>query len=168
MGAATHRQRGRLATWHGDGHIRSVHAPYLPYALATPSFPFRHLAALAGRAPIGGAREVALGCFMAARLAAELGPNGLALSDEARAARAASAKSWLGTLTLPASVRTPTAKCIESSAKGSQTAVARDLVALSAACASYLDGASRAELDALAAGLHEGGGVALPTAASEA
>ena len=142
-------------------------APFLPYALATPSFPFRHLASLAGRAPIGGAREVALGCFMAARLAAELGPNGLALSDEARAARAASAKSWLGTLTLPASVRTPIAKCIESSATGSPAAVARDLAALSASCASYLDGASRAELEALAAGLSGAAAVALPTAAGE-
>jgi hypothetical protein len=145
-----------------------VLSPFLPYALATPSFPFRHLAALAGRAPIGGAREVALGCFMAARLAAERGPAGLALSDEARASRAASAKSWLGTLTLPASVRGPIAKCIESSAKGSTAAVARDLVALSAACADYLDGASRAELDALATGLNGAGGVALPAAASEA
>jgi hypothetical protein len=145
-----------------------VLSPFLPYALATPSFPFRHLAALAGRAPIGGAREVALGCFMAARLAAERGPAGLALSDEARASRATSAKSWLGTLTLPASVRGPIAKCIESSAKGSTAAVARDLVTLSAACASYLDGASRAELDALATGLNGAGGVALPTAASEA
>ena len=142
-------------------------APFLPYALATPSFPFRHLAALAGRAPIGGAREVALGCFMAARLAAEIGPSGLALTDEARAARAASARSWLGTLTLPASVRTPIAKCIESSATGSPAAVARDLAALSASCASYLDGASRAELEALAAGLSGAAAVALPTAAGE-
>jgi hypothetical protein len=145
-----------------------VLAPFLPYALATPSFPFRHLAALAGRAPIGGAREVALGCFMAARLAAERGPSGLALTDEARATRAASAKSWLGTLTLPASVRAPIAKCIESSTKGSLAAVARDLVALSAACSGYLDAASRSELNALASGLNGGGIVALPTAASEA
>jgi hypothetical protein len=141
---------------------------FLPYALATPSFPFRHLAALAGRAPIGGAREVALGCFMAARLAAERGASGPALSDEARSERAASAKSWLGTLTLPASVRAPIARCIESSAKGSPAVVARDLVALSAACASYLDGASRAELDALAAGLTGDGILALPTASSQA
>lgn len=151
-----------------DEHIWNVLPPFLPYALATPSFPFRHLAALAGRAPIGGAREVALGCFMAARLAAERGPSGLALTDEARAARAASAKSWLGTLTLPASVRAPIAKCIESSAKGSPVTMARDVTALSAACASYLDGASRAELDALAAGLTGAAPVVLPIAASEA
>jgi hypothetical protein len=145
-----------------------VIAPFLPYALATPSFPFRHLASLAGRAPIGGAREVALGCFMAARLAAGLGPGGMALTDEARASRAASAKSWLGTLTLPASVRGPIAKCIESSATGNPAALARDLEELSASCASFLDGASRAELDALAAAMSSGSAVVLPTTAGEA
>lgn len=146
----------------------NVIVPFLPYALGTPSFPFRHLASLAGRAPIGGAREVALGCFMAARLAAELGPGGLAVSEEARTARAAAAKSWLGTLTLPTSVRGPIARCIESSATGSPAATARDLAALSASCASYLDGASRTELDALAAALHGHRAVALPGAAGDA
>jgi hypothetical protein len=43
-----------------------VHTTLPPFALPPLSFPFRHLAALAGRAPIGGAREVALGCFLAA------------------------------------------------------------------------------------------------------
>jgi hypothetical protein len=136
--------------------------PFLPYALATPSFPFRHLAALAGRAPIGGAREVALACFMAARLAAERGVAGTALADEARQARAAAAKSWLGALTLPAAVRTPLGRCMESSAKGTMAAVARDVAAVNAACANYLDAGSRAELDALAEGLNGNGRVALP------
>ena len=142
--------------------------PFLPYALVTPTFPFRHLATLAGRAPIGGTREVALGCFMAARLAAECGRPDTELTSEGCQARATSARSWLGALTLPPAVRTPIAKCIESSATGSPAAVARDLAALSASCASYLDGASRAELEALAAALHGDGAVALPTAAGDA
>jgi hypothetical protein len=140
----------------------------LPYALTSPTFPFRHLAVLAGRAPIGGTREVALGCFMAARLAAERGPTAPELTDEARQARAAAAKSWLGALTLPSAVRTPLAKCIESSARGSMAAVAREVAAIRAACASYLDAGSRAELDALAEGLTGGGHVVLPARASEA
>lgn len=142
--------------------------PFLPYALATTSFPFRHLAALAGRTPIGGAREVALGCFMAARLAAERGPSAPELTEEARQARAAAAKSWLGALTLPAAVRTPLTKCIESSARGTVAAVARDVAAMSAACANYLDAGSRAELDALARGLSGNGAVVLPLRVSEA
>ena len=156
----------RLATRAGGGHITSVPQPFLPYALLTPSFLFRHLAMQAGLAPIGGAREVVLGCFMAARLAAERGPAGLELTEEARQARAAAAKSWLATLTLPTAVRTPLARCIESSARGSVAIVARDVTALRAACATYLDAGSRAELDALLAVLDGDSGVALPTRGS--
>ena len=134
--------------------------PFLPYALVTPSFPFRHLAALAGRAPIGGAREVALGCFVAARLAVEHVASATELTDEARQARATAARSWLGTLTLPAAVRTPLIRCIESSAEGAVAAIAREVVAMRSACAGYLDAASRAELDALADGLRGDGQVA--------
>jgi hypothetical protein len=141
--------------------------PILPYALSTPSFPFRHLAALAGRAPIGGAREVAHACFMTARLAAEQRPASPEMTDEARQARAAAARSWLGTLTLPAAVRTPLARCIESSAKGNVAALARDVAAVRTACAGYLDSTSRAELDALTQELSGDGQVALPARASE-
>lgn len=145
----------------------SVPQPFLPYALSRPSFLFRHLAMQAGLAPIGGAREVVLGCFMAARLAAERGPSGLELTEEARQVRAAAAKSWLGTLTLPAAVRTPLAKCLESSARGTVAAVARDVATMRSACATYLDAGSRAELDALVAGLTAGDvDVALPARAS--
>lgn len=140
--------------------------PFLPYALVTPSFPFRHLAALAGRAPIGGAREVALGCFMAARLAAECGRTDTEISSEGCEARASAAKSWLGALTLPAAVRAPIAKCIESSATRSGSAVARDVAAMREACATFLDAASRAELDSLAEGLSEPFAGALPGRAS--
>ena len=141
--------------------------PFLPYALTTPSFPFRHLAALAGRAPIGGAREVALGCFIAARMAGERRPSGPELTEEVRQARAAAAKSWLGTLTLPVAVRTPLAKCIESSARGSVAALAREVAAVRSACASYLDASSRAELDVLAEELTGDERAALPARASE-
>lgn len=110
---------------------------------------------------------MALGCFMAARLAAERGPAAPELTEEARQVRAAAAKSWLGALTLPSTVRTPLQKCIESSAKGSVAAVAREVAAMRSACASYLDAGSRAELDALAEGLSGNRNVALPARASE-
>jgi hypothetical protein len=126
-----------------------VPQPLLPYALSTPVFPFRHLAALAGRAPIGGAREVALGCFVAARLVAELRPERVELTDEVRAARSAAARSWLGTLTLPAAVRAPLTRCIESSAQSRTAAAGREVAALGVACASFLDAGSRAELKQL-------------------
>ncbi|MEO5817419.1 MAG: hypothetical protein ABIT20_19275 [Gemmatimonadaceae bacterium] len=126
--------------------------PSLPYALQAPSFRFRHLANLAGRAPIGGAREVALACFVAARLAHEC-TRALAEDQDARAARCAGAKAWLGTLALPAAVRTPVIRCADLSVDGQSAPVAKEVAALAIAAASYLDPQSRGELDALTAAL---------------
>jgi hypothetical protein len=126
--------------------------PTLPYALATSSFRFRHLANLAGRAPIGGAREVALACFVAARLAHECT---LAIDEDqdARSARSTAAKAWLGTLALPVAVRTPVIRCAELSVDGQSALVAKELEALALAAASFLDQPSRGELEALTASL---------------
>ena len=128
-----------------------MQSPLPPYALAAPTFPFPHLAGLAGRAPIGGAREVALACFVAARLAAECGPGLIDPGDPARAARVTGAKGWLGTLALPNEVRGPLIRCVESTAQGPARMVAEELSALAAVGGGYLDGGSRAELETLAA-----------------
>lgn len=130
-----------------------MQSPLPPYALSTPVFPFPHLAGLAGRAPIGGAREVALACFVAARLAAEFGLEVADAADPARAARVAGAKGWLSTLALPAEVRGPLIRCMESTAQGPARAVGQEVAALAAVGAGYLDGGSRAELETLAAAL---------------
>jgi hypothetical protein len=131
-----------------DAQIRRVPAS-LPYALPTPVFRFRHLAALAGRAPIGGAREVALACFVAARLVSDCCDPTLALDDESRAARCAGAKAWLGTIAIPAPVRTPVARCAEASATADAKAIAPLLAGLAKAADSFLDPAARGELEAL-------------------
>jgi hypothetical protein len=130
-----------------------VPVPLPPYALAAPVFPFRHLAGLAGRAPIGGAREVALACFVAARLAAEGLVDGDDAHAPARAARSSAAKGWVGTLALPAAVKGPLQRCLESSAEGSRATIGRELAALAAAATSYLDAPSRGELETLATSL---------------
>jgi hypothetical protein len=124
-----------------------------PYALPAPVFRFRKLAALAGRAPIGGAREVALACFVAARLANDCCDPVLALDDEARAARCTGAKGWLGTIAIPSPVRTPVAKLAEASANGHPESMAPLVAALANAADSFLDPAARSELAALAAQL---------------
>ena len=126
--------------------------PLPPYALSAPTFRFRNLARLAGRAPIGGAREVALACFVAARLAADRLSNTTAESS-ARAGRSAGAKAWLGTLALPTAVRTPLTRCADVSVDGTKAAIAREVSALATAASSYLDASARAELDALAGSL---------------
>ena len=133
-------------------HIYAVPVTLPPYALSVPTFRFRHLAALAGRAPIGGAREVALACFVAARLAAECGRS-TAEEPTGRAARCAGAKAWLGTLALPASVRAAVSRCAELSVEGKPEQMGREVAALAVAAASYLDGHSRAELERLSVGL---------------
>jgi len=121
-----------------------------PFALTAPAFRFRHLAGLAGRAPIGGAREVALACFVAARLAAECG---LATDDPQRdrEARYAGAKAWLATMALPAPVRGSVARCAALSVAGVAGDMAQEITALMQAAASHLDAGSRAELSALSA-----------------
>ncbi|MEP7000708.1 MAG: hypothetical protein ABI969_09530 [bacterium] len=123
-----------------------------PYALAAPVFRFRHLAALAGRAPIGGAREVALACFVAARLAAECaGPMD---EDSApRMARCAGAKAWLGTLALPAAVRGSVTRCAELTVAGRPGDVGKEVTTLATAASAFLDPQSKAELEALSASL---------------
>ncbi|MEP6992349.1 MAG: hypothetical protein ABJA80_15565 [bacterium] len=123
-----------------------------PFALSAPVFRFRHLAALAGRAPIGGSREVALACFVAARLAADAGAP--AESDATgRAERCAGAKAWIGTLALPAPVRGAVARCADLSMQAAPGELGREVAGLLAAATSYLDAQSRSELTELALGL---------------
>lgn len=125
-----------------------------PYALPAPEFRFRQLADLAGRAPIGGAREVALACFLAARLA-EDARELPAASASARGQRSSAARGWLGTLALPAPVRAPAQRCLDSAASGSVETLAGAVRELSAAAAPFLDSLSLGELDALSARLAE-------------
>ena len=142
-----------LASEPGLAQIRPVPVTLPPYALAAPVFRFRNLAALAGRAPIGGAREVALACFVAARLVDDCCDPALHLDEEARAARCTGAKGWLGTIAIPAPVRAPVAKLAEASANGHPESMAPLVKALAKAADSFLDPAARAELDALASRL---------------
>jgi hypothetical protein len=130
--------------------IRRVPVTLPPYALSAPVFRFRNLATLAGRAPIGGAREVALACFVAARLVNDCCDPVLALDDEARAARCVAAKGWLGTIAIPAPVRTPVAKLADASANGHPESMAPLVAALAKAADAFLDPGARSELDTLA------------------
>ena len=120
-----------------------------PFAIAPPVFRFRHLASLAGRAPIGGAREVALASFVVARLVAEC-IDGTDDNRTQRAARSIAAKGWLGTLALPQPVRGAAGRCADLSVDGERGPLARDLRDLMVAASGYLDARSRNELEALA------------------
>ena len=116
--------------------------------MAPTPFRFPAVAALAGRAPLGGQREVALGTFLAARLALDTQPD-RGLPAPSRVERAAQAKTWLSTMTLPPPVRTALLQVIDASAHEAPAA-AEALRGLLVAAASFLDARSRTELERLA------------------
>ena len=125
-----------------------------PFSLDTPAFRFRALAALAGRASLGGEREMALATLMAARLAEGMLPES-ALSPMARQSRAAGARVWLSAMTLPASTRIPLARVVEASEGESRASVAEALAAFAGVANTMLDPGSRAEITELLGALGE-------------
>jgi len=122
-----------------------------PFALASTTFRFPALAALAGRSPLGGHREVAIAVYLTARLAHDILPA-RGVSDETRTERAAHARSWLSNLTLPNVVRPALLKLVDASSGEPLAAglAVRDVMAVTA---NFLDSGARLELDQLAGSL---------------
>ena len=126
-----------------------------PFSLTTPAFRFRAIALLAGRAPLGGEREMALAMLMAARLADGL-VGRTPLSGMARRMRGAGARVWFSTLTLPAAVRIPIARVVEATEGDDRGLVAETLGAFAEIARPLLDSPSRAEITELLAALTAG------------
>ena len=124
-----------------------------PYALGLTTFRFAALAALAGRAPIGGQREVALATYLAARLADDVRPT-RGLSAATRAERAEGAKSWLASLALPTTIRPALVGLVDSTA-GDAAVTARALRGVIGVTSGMLDRGARAELERLASALEQ-------------
>ena len=121
-----------------------------PYSLATPSFRFPALAALAGRAPVGGDRELVLSCLMSVRLAAgAVGPNPLPVV--VRVERSANAKTWLASLALPVPARVPFTRLADAAAGEDIAPLRAALQRVISACTPVLDAASRQEAERFAA-----------------
>lgn len=120
-----------------------------PFALSQAGFRFRALASHAGRASLGGDREVAFACFATARLASAMLPP-FALSPSDSAARLAAAKNWLASLAVPGAVRTTLGSVVDAITDGNRRAVAAGLVSLSEVASAQLDAASAAEIRDLA------------------
>ena len=118
--------------------------PQPPYSLSVATFPFSALASLAGRSPLGGAREVALGCFVACRLASALLSR--TLPTPVRTARAAAARTWLSSLNLPAPTRASLVKVVDASASDNCPAAAAALRKVTEVTAEIVDAAARSEL----------------------
>src|SRR5262245_59136284 len=80
-------------------------APRAPYALEPIAFPLPALATMAGRASLGGPREVALACFLVGRMVADMTADAAPLTAEQRRQRAQGARHWLGSMAIPAPIR---------------------------------------------------------------
>jgi hypothetical protein len=142
-----------LARTFRDGQIPRVISHAAPYSLVPPRFRFRALAALAGRAPLGGVREVALAVYLAARLTDDARPS-RALPPTTRVARATAARSWLSAMALPASTRTALARLVDATA-GEGEALAAALRNVITVTADALDAGAHSELEKLAQTLTE-------------
>ncbi len=125
-------------------------APRAPYALEPTPFPFPHLAAMAGRAGMGGPREVAVACLVVAHLVRESCCAGTILTPDQRRARAQGAKQWLGAAAVPGGIRTALVRTAEASGVEAPPAVAKALESVIAVTANQLDQGARLELARLA------------------
>jgi hypothetical protein len=121
------------------------------------SFPFPALAMLAGRAPLGGPRELALACFLVGRIVVDATEpaGGGALSSEQRRVRAHGAKHWLGSATIPTPVRSALSRLAESSFSDDRSAMKAALDSVMTVTANQLDSAARLELQRLAQAIAE-------------
>lgn len=111
-------------------------------------FRFPALAALAGRRPLGGDREIALAVLVCAHLVAGTLPEH-ALPVIARAQRSAGARAWLGAIALPAASRASVARVIDACGRDDLGVVQQTLRALLDGIGRSLDSASRRELERL-------------------
>ena len=102
---------------------------------------------LAGRAQLGGTREVAMAAYIIARLVDDA-RQPMALADATRKARAAAAKTWLASLALPAAIRAAFASLVEATG-GDRSGLHPALAGVMEVTRGQLDGAARVELEAL-------------------
>lgn len=125
-------------------NAQSTSLPTPPYALATPVFRFRALAALASRSSLGGPREVTLATYLIARLVDDCLPD-KALPPADRAERAEGARAWLANIALPTAVRAALIR-LAAATGGDPAAIGAALTSVISAVDAYLDTASRSEL----------------------
>ncbi len=130
-------------------------APRAPYSLEPTAFPFPALATMAGRAPLGGPRELALACFLVARIVGDSVETGEVLSAEQKVARARCAKHWLGGASLPNPAKSALVHLAESTEGTDRRATRAALDYVMTVTANQLDPGARLELGQLAQAIAE-------------
>jgi hypothetical protein len=109
-----------------------------PYALASPKFRFRALAALVGRSPLGGEREVALATLLAARLVVGALPP-TPLPQNVRITRANGARAWFAALAVPPAFRQSLARLLDATTSVDRNGLETALRAVFDVSAPHLD-----------------------------
>ena len=128
----------------------TVSAPRAPYGLEPTTFPFPALAAMAGRAALGGPREIALACFLVARIVGDVSVRQSSLTPEQKAERAQGVKHWLGAATIPSPVRNALSRLADATVSDDPTAIKAALDSVMTVTANQLDPGARLELGRLA------------------
>src|SRR5688572_27037331 len=130
-------------------------APRAPYSLEPTAFRFPAMAMMAGRAPLGGPRELALACFLVARIVADCVTEAETLSPEQRASRAHGAKQWLGGATLPHPIKGALVRLAESTAATDRRVMRSALDYVMTVTANQRDSGARLEFGRLAQAIAE-------------
>ncbi len=119
--------------------------PRAPYSLEPNSFPLPALAALSGRAPLGGQRETALACFVVGRLIASSITEGASASEQGRE-RLQGVKHWLSSAALPAPLKQALTKAADCCSQGDRNGAKTAFDSVMTVTANQLDPAARLEL----------------------
>jgi hypothetical protein len=128
----------------------NTEAPRAPYSLEPAAFPLPALAHLAGRAPLGGSREIVLACLLVARAVADSSPPAAAISRDQARARAKQIGDWLAASPLAGNIKAPLVRLAEATGAGEGAAMAAGLESVIMVTANHLDSAARLELGRLA------------------
>ena len=105
---------------------------------------------MAGRAPLGGPREIALACFLVARIAGDGLSDAASLTEEQKRQRAQGVKHWLGAATIPGPIRNALSRLADSTVSDNPIALKGALDSVMTVTANQLDAGARLELGRLA------------------
>lgn len=130
-------------------------APRAPYALEPTSFPFPALATQAGRASMGGPREIALACMLVGRLVIDAKAGSHGLTGDQRRARAQGARSWLGSATIPVPVRAALVKLADATVAADKPQLKTAMDSVMTITANHLDSGARLEFARLSQAIAE-------------
>lgn len=110
---------------------------------------------MAGRAPLGGPREIALACLLVGRIVVDaMSTNGM-LSIEQKRHRAQGARHWLGSVAIPTQVRAALSRLADATCQDDRSAMRAALDSVMSVTAGQLDSTARLELGRLAQAIAE-------------